>query len=171
MRSFKDKDGVSWDVEVTMQTRAIVSARTGIDLLLMGQGDQHTFDLLVDPSRSMEVLLALTEAQRKERKGMTPEAFGNALNSEELSDAALDAVLNSTFDFFPRAQGDLLRKTMLTLLEIRREDAADEIAKAMERVNAPDFKEKLRAKLKEKSTDSQESSASTPAPLPGGNLT
>lgn len=174
MRSFKDKNGTSWDIEVTTHTRALVSARTGIDLLLIGQGDQHTFDLLLSPEKSLGVLLALTEQQRTERT-KTDADFGNALNDAEISDAALDAIVNATFDFFPKAQAEILRKTMLTLLEIRREEVAEMIQSAQARINAPDFKEKLREKLrpksKAKSSASPESSESTPADSVGGNST
>ena len=161
MRSFNDKNGTSWDIEVSTMARAVVSSRTGIDLILLGQGDKHTFDLLLQPQTTMDVLLAITEKQRQLRN-ISADDFGSALNSVELADAALEAIINATFDFFPKAQSDLLRKTLLTTLEIHREDEAEAMAKALEIVNAPDFKEKLRAKLKEKSTDSPESSASTP---------
>lgn len=174
MKSFKDSSGAQWDIDVNLQTRSIVSARTGLDLLLIGNGDEHTLKMLLAPERSFGVICALTEKQREARK-MDLDDFGAALNSVEVLDAAIDAVMEATFDFFPNRTATVLRKTMEALKEIHREDTAAGLAAAEKTVSDPNFKETLRRVLRDEpkanAGDSPASSVATPGSSPGGSST
>lgn len=167
MKSFKDSTGQAWDIAVNLQTRAIVSARTGIDLLLIGNGDQHTMELLQSPSHSFDVLVALCDSQLKQRV-LTVEDFGALLNSEEVVNDAITAIVEATFDFFRNPQVQILRKTMMTVLKIQQEERTKAQQALEATMNDPDFEAKIRASLRNpNATGSPESSASTPAASPG----
>ena len=192
MRSFKDCKGADWDVEVTLGSLSLVSARTGIDLRHLVTEEHATLSELADPAKLFAVLTTLTESQRTQR-GINDEAFGALLNDAELAEHALIAVTRATIDFFPSRSRPLMHQAFETVkrageaIRTRAIQAAElefgspEFARHVEanlieqQVQAapPEKQEQLRALLtpSPNAGDSAASSVSTRKGTRGGNST
>lgn len=173
MKSFKDAAGQAWDIAVNLQTRALVSARTGIDLFLIGSGDRHTVELLQSPSHSFDVLVTLCESQMQSR-GITLEQFGASLNSDQVVNAAITATVEAVFDFFQNPQAKVLRASLMMALKIMQEEQQTAATQMEAFLTSPEFEAKLRAEIlgeqpKANAGDSPESSGSTQDDSRGGS--
>ena len=100
MRSFKDKAGNDWDVEVTLGTRQKIIARLKFDFLSNAQSDLQEFigSLVYDVEKFVNILGILLEAQLKE-KGMDLQGICDLIDGPAM-DRAQIAAAEAFCDFF-----------------------------------------------------------------------
>ena len=97
MKTFKDRQGREWNVEVTVAGVERVRAHADIDLLDVGN-QQLYVDLTTDEVKLVHVLYGLLKPQTDE-KGLTPEAFADAMAGDAI-DHAYQAFMEEWVDFF-----------------------------------------------------------------------
>ena len=171
MHTFRDKKGAQWDIEVGLAQLAAVKSRVGLDLTHLVTADQSsTIAELADPAKLFDVLLTLTEAQRLER-GVSPEDFGAALNDADLVEAAMEAVINGTIDFFPNRSRTALRTAFATVKKVGTEIRAKALDRLETLVADPKLAQRLTSTLSKSAGGSQESSGLTPGGSVGDSST
>lgn len=127
MLSFKDTEGRSWDLTLSIGDIKRVKSLTGVDLLDAKEG-KILSDLATDPITTVDVLFAICKPEA-ETRGISDEAFGAALDGDAVR-KAIDAFIEALVDFFLRFQpttGAVLKALWERLGEADRK--AGEIAK------------------------------------------
>jgi hypothetical protein len=110
MKTFKDRGGRSWDIEVHGETVARVKSLC--DLLLTDLiGGEAGMTLAADPIRVMDVLAAVCKPQIDERK-VEPADFRKGLDGDAL-ESAVDSLIAEVTDFFPKPRREIARKIVL----------------------------------------------------------
>lgn len=101
MFTFKDTEGRSWDLSLTIGDVKRVKNLVGVDLLDARQG-QLLSDLASDPVATVDVLYAIVKPEADARN-VSDEQFGAALDGESVR-KAIDAFVEALIDFFARFQ-------------------------------------------------------------------
>lgn len=102
MRTFKDRDGQEWEIDLTFGEVMRIKNDSGEFDLLDPITDDLSQRLDVDLAAFWEVLLLVTEPQAKER-GITPERFGKIMAGNCLVEAQRQFFAEWT-DFFRQIQ-------------------------------------------------------------------
>jgi hypothetical protein len=171
MKSFTDRPGRSWTVEINYTSLRRIKAATGIDLTRLVDPRSDVMSRLTDnPFVLFDCLVALLQPQLNE-KGLTADQFGEALD-EETAEHASVALIEATIDFFPERRRMLLKRAFakVTTAAERRQTAT--LDQALQTIESPQFAQAIETALDEASpstsgssaTNSPGLSASTPAP-------
>lgn len=155
MHAWKDTEGRTWSVTVSIDTIKRVKALLKIDLLEAATGDLLA-RLADDPVLLADVVYAVCQPEA-ETRGIDDTAFGQALGGDAIDDAA-DALLGALVDFFPKRRRALLAKARQKL------DGLQEmtIGLAMKQLDDPALEARARAEFHE-AIASGDSSTSSPA--------
>ena len=162
MKSFTDRQGRSWTIEINYTSLRRVHALTGINLTRIVDPQSNVMEQLTgDPFVLFDCLVAILQPQLDEKE-ITAEQFGEALD-EESGDKAI-------IDFFPEGKRMLLKRAFakVTTAAQRRQTAS--LDQALRAVESPEFNQAIETALDEASrltsgssaTNSPASSASTP---------
>ena len=117
MRTFKDRDGRTWSVELNVHQMKRIRAHVGIDLvnvIELDSGGNVKVDLVdriaSDPCLLVDILWVCVEEEAK-AAGVTDEQFGRSLAGESIEEATR-AFLDELVDFFPGAKRLFLKKAV-----------------------------------------------------------
>ncbi len=145
MKTFNDAKGQPWLIDITVSALRRIKALADIDLgdfTAIVSGDLLK-RLAADPVLLADVLYAVLLPE-VERRGMKKDDFCDLIRGDAIEDATR-ALLESLADFFPKAQGAVLRQILAI--------ASSETKKAME-----DAAQSLASLSGTQSTDARESS-------------
>ena len=168
MKTFEDKNGTVWELEVTVGVVKRVRAVLEIDLARL---DETLYERLSeDPVLLVDLLWVICEKQARERN-ITDEQFGESLTGDAI-EAATTALLEAVADFFPGPKRSLFQKVIsktatieLTASKLAMEKLDDpRLQKAMQERLDAEFEKALRQLSSP--TSSPESPASMPATKP-----
>ncbi len=158
---FKDTKGRDWSCEVTTTTLKRVKSLCDVQLVdTIGGPLAHK--LAADPVLLCEVLTAVVKPQL-EAAGVSDDEFGDALSGDVLEGAVM-ALLEGVIEFLPKAKRPMLRKMLLKARQIEAANL-DAIDRQIDALNV----EQLAGdptKSGDSSTNSPDTSDSTPAPSP-----
>ncbi len=112
MRSFKDKKGREWSLELNVISAKRVKSDTGVDLLDM----ESLSDKLADTYTLVEVLWSMIRKQA-EALNVDAEGFGKSLDGDSI-ELATDALLEEVTDFFPSSRRKILKKALAKSREL-----------------------------------------------------
>jgi len=164
MRTFKDNQKRTWEIEVNVHAVKRVRGALELDLLGVMEGGVLE-DLINDPVLLCDMIYVLCKPQADEA-GITDEDFGRAMAGDAI-DAATTAVLEGLADFFPRPRREVLRKAIKKIgkLEAMAMNAAGKImdGKMLEDKMKADLDEKL-AEVNVNSEPPSVGSSSTSSP-------
>lgn len=167
MKSFTDRQGRSWTIEINYTSLRRVNALTGINLTRIVDPQANVMEQLTgDPFVLFDCLVAILQPQLDE-KDVTAEQFGEALD-EESGDKASMALIEAIIDFFPEGKRMLLKRALTKVLTAAERRQLD---RALQAVESPEFYQAIETALDEASrltsgssaTNSPASLASTPA--------
>lgn len=100
MRSFKDRHGRAWVVELTVGAVKRVKALAGFDVLTIVTGGTEVFgEFLGDAVRQCEALYAICKPEA-DTAGVTLDMFLDAIAGDSLLEAR-DVLVEEITDFFP----------------------------------------------------------------------
>ncbi len=155
MTSFEDIQKRIWIVNITVSALKRVKAMTGIDLGNIANLTDGTLAEKIgsDPVLLSELLYAVVKPEADSRK-VSQEDFCDAFSGDVIEKASF-ALFEGLADFFPRQQGDFLRK-LLALAKEAQANAAREMAALLE---GDAFRKAVSGQT---SIPSQESQASAP---------
>ncbi|GIX05053.1 MAG: hypothetical protein KatS3mg114_0922 [Planctomycetaceae bacterium] len=170
MKTFTDRQGRSWTIEINYTSLRRVKAATDVDLTRLVDPKSDVMGQLTgDPFILFDCLVALLQPQLDD-KGITAEQFGESLD-EESADKAAVALIEAAIDFFQEGKRMLLKRAFakVTTAAQRRQTAS--LDQAMRAVESPEFEQAIETALDEASrstsgssaTNSPASLASTPA--------
>uniref|UniRef100_A0A7C4LQZ7 Uncharacterized protein n=1 Tax=Schlesneria paludicola TaxID=360056 RepID=A0A7C4LQZ7_9PLAN len=146
MKTFTDRQGRSWTIEVNYTSLRRVKAAAGVDLtkLVDPQAD-IVGQLTGDPFVLFDCLVAILQPQLDER-GLTAEQFGESLD-EESADKAAVALIEAAIDFFQEAKRMLLKRAFakVTTAAQRRQTAS--LDQARRAVESPEFERAIERSL------------------------
>ena len=170
MKSFTDRQGRSWIIEINYTSLRRVHALTGINLTRIVEPRSNVMEQLTgDPFILFDCLIAILQPQLDEKQ-ITAEQFGEALD-EESGDKASMALIEAIIDFFPEGKRMLLRRALTKVLTAAERRQMATLDKALQAVESPEFTQAIETALDEASrltsgssaTNLPASSASTPA--------
>lgn len=159
MKTFKDRHGNEWEIDLSLGSCERVRDSAGVDLTDI-VSTQATFSKLSDPFVLGAVLWVLCERQA-EKRGLGPEEFRDCFNGDTVHQAT-EALIDETV-FFCRAP-------MRPALQLAVEKARQADQRMVAAINANldqlgrEMEETLAAMSTGSVTSSAGSSASTPAP-------
>jgi hypothetical protein len=170
MKTFTDRQGRSWTIEINYTSLRRVKAATGVDLTRLVDPKSDVMGQLTgDPFVLFDCLVALLQPQL-DGKGITAEQFGESLD-EESADKAAVALIEAAIDFFQEGKRMLLKRAFakVTTAAQRRQTAS--LDQALRAVESPEFEQVIetaldaatRSTFGSSATSSPASSASTPA--------
>lgn len=170
MKTFTDRQGRSWTIEINYTSLRRVKAATGVDLTRLVDPKSDVMGQLTgDPFVLFDCLVALLQPQLDD-KGITAEQFGESLD-EESADKAAVALIEAAIDFFQEGKRMLLKRAFakVTTAAQRRQTAS--LDQALRAVESPEFEQAIETALDAASrstsgssaTSLPASSASTPA--------
>ena len=171
MKSFTDRQGRSWTIEINYTSLRRVHALTGINLTRIVEPRSNVMEQLTgDPFILFDCLIAILQPQLDEKQ-ITAEQFGEALD-EESGDKASMALIEAIIDFFPEGKRMLLKRALTKVLTAAERRQLATLDKALQAVESPEFSQAIETALDEASqltsgssaTSLAASSASTPAP-------
>ena len=165
MKSFTDRQGRSWTIEINYTSLRRVKGATDVDLTKIVDPKSNVIGQLTDdPFVLFDCLVALLQPQL-EAKGITPEQFGEALD-EESGDNASMALLEAIIDFFPEGKRTLLRRAFVKVTSAFQRKQTASLDQALRAVESPEFQRSIETALDEASRSTSGSSAtSSPASL------
>lgn len=140
MRSFKDCDGLEWQVNVTIDAVKRVRDVLKFDLLDLDKG-KSIESLIDDPIMLCDVLYVVCSEQVAKR-GKTDADFGRAMAGDSLDDA-VTALLEELVNFFPSRKRHVLAKA----LAMTRKIEAKMVENANRRLDDPSVMEKIERSL------------------------
>lgn len=164
MRQFKDVDGQTWDVDITVG--AIKRGRTllNVNLADVASGSPPLLSRLgTDYVLICDILYVVCKTQADAR-GVTDEKFGEKLGGDALA-AGATALLESMADFFR----SLNRGETVQAIEKMTKLIQAAVAAAEKKMSAIDADLAIQLISSKSATNAPESSASTPTPSPSGN--
>ena len=170
MKSFTDRQGRSWTIEINYTSLRRVHALTGINQTRIVDPKSNVMEQLTgDPFVLFDCLVAILQPQLDE-KDVTAGQFGEALD-EESGDKASMALLEAIIDFFPEGKRMLLKRALTKVLTAAERRQLATLDQALQAVESPEFSQAIETALDEASrstsgssaTNSPASSASTPA--------
>ena len=158
MKSFKDKDGKSWIIEVNVRQVRKIRALLNIDLANMiqfdaanGKPNTELLDRLSnDPCLLVDVIYVLCKDQA-DALNITDEKFAESMNGDTVESATV-ALLEEMVDFFPEAKRRVLR-VILNQAEALTRQMQETAAAVLEN---PEFQETLKNQLMKSSTNAPE---------------
>ena len=171
MKSFTDRQGRTWIIEINYTSLRRVHALTGINLTRIVDSQSHVMEQLTgDPFVLFDCLIAILQPQL-EAKNITAEQLGEALD-EESGDKASMALIEAIIDFFPEGKRMLLKRALTKVLTAAERRQLATLDKALQDVESPELSQAIETALDEASRltsgssamNSPASSASTPAP-------
>ncbi len=157
MKSFNDRDGRSWNIEITVDAIKRVRTLVGVNLLEVIDG-KLIDQLAADPILLCDVIYAAVKPQADERQ-ISDEDFGRAMAGDAI-ERATTAFFDELIDFFPGRRRHLLATAMKKVLHVQ--DLA--ITAAEQRLDDPALERQLRELM---SSGSSGSSPASPASTPG----
>ena len=171
MKTFTDRQGRSWTIEINYTSLRRVKAATGVDLTRLVDPKSDVMGQLTgDPFILFDCLIALLSPQLDDKE-ITAEQFGESLD-EESADKAAVALIEAAIDFFQEGKRMLLKRAFakVTTAAQRRQTAS--LDQALRAVESPEFEQAIETALDAASrstsgssaTSSPALSASTPAP-------
>lgn len=101
MRTFKDNQGRSWTVDVSVSTVKRVKSLLDVDLLSIASG-KLIDQLVADPILIVDVLYVVIKPEA-DKLGITDENFGSSMGGDCIEQATT-ALLEALIGFFPSAQ-------------------------------------------------------------------
>lgn len=116
MATWQDKNGKSWDCEITVKTLKQVKSRLNVDLLDFQNAAKR---LMQDVYLLCDVLYIVHSAEC-EKLGISDEDFGNLLAGDAIDDAT-KALIDSLCYFFPVQQREMLAKITKKRQEVETE--------------------------------------------------
>lgn len=116
MHSFKDKTGREWVVEATFGSYARVKAQTGVKLYDIATESRESLSQLADAFTLGSVIWSMIEPQA-EARGVTPEAFYEAVDGTVLNDAYVALIDEMIFFCHPR-QRRILSTALAKIREV-----------------------------------------------------
>ena len=168
MKSFEDKSGAKWELEVTVGVVKRVRAVLNIDLAKL---DETLYERLADdPVLLVDLLWVLCEKQAQGRQ-ISDEQFGEGLAGDSI-EAATTALLEAVADFFPGPRRSLFQKVISKTATIEQTASKLAIAKLDDPRLEKAMQERLNAEFEKaltqlsSATSSPESPASMPATKP-----
>jgi hypothetical protein len=106
MQSFKDNQGATWSIEITVTTVKRLKNELDIDLMKIAEPDSDLLDRLAgDPILLVDALWVIC----RDNATITDEEFGQRMGGESIDNAVM-ALMEAIADFFPRARREILRK-------------------------------------------------------------
>lgn len=167
MRTFRDRDGREWQIDLTLGALMRIKASTGLDMLDLQPskaGRVDVFDRLsTDPVTLADTLCAICRPQLDARS-LTDSQFADALGGEAI-DTALIALIEEWADFFRRRGAEAKAKLLAVTVGVMR--------KMTERMNTSlvglDEAKAVDSILTSMRTNSRELSESTPVGSPSAN--
>lgn len=161
MKSFRDANGVTWEIVGKLSLFERVKTETGVDLLDLATADQKSLHQLGDPYTLGHVLYQFCATQAESR-GLTPEQFADSFNADALNEAST-AILEEVI-FFCR---DHLKPVMTRAVQKAKEldlHVVETVRKRMDEITSEiDAAVEAMKTSTNSATNSQASSASTPA--------
>ena len=165
MKTFSDRRGRTWEVELNVAQMKRVRSTLGIDLVnviaVNSDGTLKTTlidDIVNDPCLLVDILWVVCEKQAK-AQGVTDEDFGSALAGDAIEDATR-AFLDELVDFFPGARRLVLKKAV----DLARKFAGRMAETLKEALESPELEAMVLQAESQPASASQESAASTPIP-------
>ena len=164
--AFKDTEGRTWQVAITVADVKRVRSLLDIDLYkLLDDGFKGLGELVADPVALVDLVYVLCRPEA-DRRGVSDEDFGRAMAGDCIEDA-VDAFLGALTDFFPNPR---VRQSLTSLLAKGRRVRDLVMDRATEQIGAIDVDSEA-ARWIASSGSSPASSASTPAPSPSASST
>ena len=167
MKTFSDRRGRTWEVELNVSQMKRVRSALGVDLVnviaVNSDGALKTTlidDIVNDPCLLVDILWVICEKQAK-AEGVTDEDFGAALAGDAIEDATR-AFLDELVDFFPGARRLFLKKAV----DLARKFAGQMAETLKEALESPELEAMVLKAESQPATASPESAESTPTPLP-----
>ena len=167
MKTFSDRRGRTWEVELNVAQMKRVRSTLGVDLVnviaVNSDGTLKTTlidDIVNDPCLLVDILWVVCEKQAK-AAGITDEDFGSALAGDAIEDATR-AFLDELVDFFPGARRLFLKKAV----DLARKFAGKMAETLKEALESPELEAMVLKAESQPAAASQESAASTPTPSP-----
>lgn len=109
MRTFKDKDGLTWNIAVDAPSIKAVKQQTGVLITDIVSGGEGATAFWTDLPLMVDVIYVLCKEQCDKRE-LSDLDFGRLLTGDVLEDASKKLV-DETIDFFPnRHQRETLKK-------------------------------------------------------------
>ena len=167
MKTFSDRRGRTWEVELNVAQMKRVRSSLGVDLVnviaVNGDGTLKTTlidDIVNDPCLLVDILWVVCEKQAK-AQGVTDEDFGASLAGDSIEDATR-AFLDELVDFFPGARRLFLKKAV----DLARKFAGKMAETLKEALESPELEAMVLKAESQPATASQESAESTPTLSP-----
>ena len=110
MKTFQTLDGTEWKVAVTVLTIKRVMEETGLKLTDLFANEAKIGEFFSDDVRFAEVVWSVVRPQA-EHLGRTPEQFFGSMDGTVI-EAASEALLAETVDFFQEPRRSLLRRVL-----------------------------------------------------------
>jgi hypothetical protein len=139
MHRFKDNADREWDISLNGWQLKKLKETIDFD----ARDHESILKAANDPLLLCNVLFVLCEKQAKER-GVSDEQFGEALGGDAI-DAATEAYIQESVDFFPRSQRPALNKVLATVKDYQ--TRATDLA--TEKLNSPAMANLVEASLTE----------------------
>ena len=169
MNFFTDKTGRKWILNLNLGTAQRVRAECGVDLINTisftkdGVATDGLQGLVDDQYKVVEAIYHLCMTNPENEK-IGPEQFVELFDAE-LVEAATDALMKEIINFFPPA-----KRKMLTLIYEKTRDLKEKAEHQLDNLaDSKEFKEEMDERLNSLLTNTEESSASIPAPSPSVN--
>jgi len=161
MKTFQDNQGRTWDTTINCDVIKRIRNQGGVDLLsVVDQNSDLIAKFYSDPILLVDTIYMIVKPQA-DQAGVTDEEFGRAMAGDAIADAT-QAVLRSIADFFSSGRERAMIHKALDASEKAIEKARDLVEKGLDqRIEA--IVEQALQSVADGSTNSQESSASTPA--------
>ena len=138
MEVFKDAENREWSIRITIST--VKDIRSLCDIDIMEQSGEAIKSLGEDPCLLADVLYVSCKKEADE-KGITDIQFGEGLRGDAI-DSATEAFLNELVNFFPRARGQLMKKT-LARAKILQKEAFEKIEGEIENLSLDELTKSL----------------------------
>jgi len=114
MHSFKDAEGRSWNISITVNELKAIRNSVSVDGkgfdLIGGDITDTLYQLSKDPVLLVDVLYVICRKQCEERK-VSDIQFGEALVGDSIEHAA-DAMMEELTDFFPHERREQMKKLL-----------------------------------------------------------
>ena len=169
MKSFTDRQGRPWTLEINYTSLRRIKAATEIDLTRLVDPQSDVMGRLTsDPFLLFDCLIALLQPQLDE-KGLTADQFGESLD-EEAAERASIALIEATIDFFPERRRMLLKRAFakVTTAAERRQTAS--LDQALRAVESPEFERVIETALDDASRSMSGSSGMNSPALSASTL-
>jgi len=142
MKEFRDNTGARWPISVTVESvKRVRDLCDGIDLLSLATPGNDLLLRLEDPCSLVGVLYALCKPEI-DKRGVTPEAFGEMFTGEHLEEATT-ALLEEIIEFFPSKKRQILHHALRKVIEVGEKKKQADFDRAMKQIESPEFEDAL----------------------------